>query len=186
MIDGKYRIEWRHKNRNIMIDLADMSKFGAPYRYEVMAMRNSIDFDEYRTNDLNDAIQAYNAMVEKYREKPETKPQEKPLTGKYAKLRDDLKAALAYGKAHEGDDDGGTCNLDACAVKLPRWREALVERAAKEAGTHSFVWELWGSKDFVFCPDTNGQGNKRSRNADAMTDYMRQLGYDALEYSQMD
>lgn len=119
------------------------------------------------------------------------KPQQaaaKPLTGKYAKLRDDLKAALAAGRAVEDDDpeDGGACNFDAASLLLPRWKEALVEQAAEEAGTGCFTWSLFGKKRFVFRPNTNGQANARSRNAEAMTDALARMGYQAFCYQQLD
>lgn len=112
----------------------------------------------------------------------------KPLTGKYAQLRDALITALEAGRAAEAanPEDGGTCNFDSAALQLPRWNAALVEQAAREAGTHCFVWTLWGSKSYVFGPSTRAQGNARSRNADAMVAALRQLGYDAYEYCQMD
>ena len=112
----------------------------------------------------------------------------KPLTGKYAKLRDDLKAALAAGRTVEDDDpeDGGACNFDAASLLLPRWKEALVEQAAQEAGTGCFTWSLFGKKRFVFRPNTNGQANARSRNAEAMTDALARMGYQAFCYQQLD
>ena len=185
MLNGEYRTERRYNGKNIIIDLADVGSLGDFVKYEVMAIyKNGLDFDSYRTNDLDSAIFAYNGMCEKYQDKEPEAP--KPLTGKYAKLRDDLKIALAAGIAAEGTEDGGTCNFDACAVKLPRWKKALVKQAAEEAGTGMWIWDFYGHKDFVFEPNTRGQANKRSRNADAMTACMRSLGYEAMEYNAMD
>lgn len=115
----------------------------------------------------------------------ETRP---ALTGKYAKLRDDLISALAAGRAAEdaNPEDGGTCNFDSAALQLPYWNGAMVEQAAREAGTRCFVWALWGSKSFVFGPDTRAQGNARSRNAEAMAEALKRMGYVATMYYQMD
>ena len=110
----------------------------------------------------------------------------KPLTGKYAKLRDDLKAALEVGKAAQTGEDGGTCNFDATSIFLPRWNTALVERAAKEAGTSCFKWDFGRAGKFVFEPISRAQGNDRSRNAEAVTAYMKSLGYETFDYCQMD
>lgn len=186
MIDGKYHIERTYNHKRIIIDLCDLGANYGDGRYEVMGMykSNSMDFDSARFHSLPIAIEAFNAMCRKYQDKPEQEPQ--PLSGKYAKLRDDLKAALAAGKAAEGTGDGGTCNFDACAVNLPRWKEALVKQAAKEAGTNAFTWSIYDGRDFVFNPITNGQGQKRSRNAEEMTAYMKSLGYDAMTYCQVD
>lgn len=112
---------------------------------------------------------------------------EKPLTGKYAKLRDDLKKAIFEGcKTEENDpEDGGTCNFDSTAIYLPRWQRKKVEQAAKEAGTSCFYWVSFGSH-FVFHPQTKAQANARSRNAEAMTKALQRMGYDAIDYCQID
>lgn len=109
----------------------------------------------------------------------------KDLTGRYAKLRDDLKTALGIGRAAQIGEDGGTCNFDATAIYLPRWKADLVKQAAKEAGTDCFEWEF-GRRKFVFLPDSNAQANDRSRNAEAITKYMQERGYVAFDYCQMD
>jgi len=119
------------------------------------------------------------------------------LKGKYAKLRDDLKKAIAAGILAENNhimemrmlgrmEDGGTCNFDAASIKLPRWNTSMVKQAAKEAGTVCFDWTLFGSKRFVFEPKTRCQGTPRSLNAEAMTKVLRDAGYDAMDYSAMD
>lgn len=179
MLDGKYRTEGYYKSKKIIVDLADIGG-----KYEVIAMtKNGLDLACETYHKLAEAIDAYHKMVETY-----IQATEKPLSGKYAKLRDDLKKALEVGKAAELADpeDGGACNFDSAAIYLPRWREALVKQAAKEAGTSCFDWSLYGYKHFVFRPDTKGQGNARSRNAEAMTKCLENLGYDVFEYCQMD
>ena len=116
------------------------------------------------------------------------KPATKPLSGKYAKLRDDLRAALEAGRnaERENPEDGGTCNFDSVALSLPRWQAAKVEQAAKEAGTSCFSWDLFGGRRWVFGPDTRAQGNARTRNAEAMTRTLAGMGYQAMDYCQMD
>lgn len=111
----------------------------------------------------------------------------KPLTGKYAKLRDDLIAALDIGAKAETGEDGGTCNVDAPAILLPRWTRNLVKRAAREAGTECFEWNLYGSRYFVFQPRTRAIGNDRSRNAEAATSFLESCGYErVICYSEID
>lgn len=189
MINGKYHKEQIYKGKPIIIDLADMSKhYGEPH-YEVMAMReNSIDLEQKWSCSLELAITIYKRMCDKYKDKEPRKPLiQNPLPEKYAKLRDDLKAALAVGKAAEIGEDGGTCNFDSPAIPLPRWSEKLVKRAAEEAGSGAFKWHPYHLTYFVFHPDTNKQGNDRSRNARAMTDYLKTHGYEnAFEYCQSD
>ena len=86
MINGKYHFE----DKRIVIDIADFSYNGMPC-YEVMKMdaRTGEELDGIRVFDLAVAENVYNKMVKEY---TETVP---PLTGKYAKLRDDLVTALA-------------------------------------------------------------------------------------------
>lgn len=110
------------------------------------------------------------------------------LTGKYAKLRDDLLAAVKAGCAAEArsPEDGGTYNLDAVSIYLPRWRSALIEQAAKEAGTYCTTSEMLGKTRYVFLPVTRSRGNARSRNAEAMEAVLRKMGYEAINYCAMD
>lgn len=107
--------------------------------------------------------------------------------GRYKKLTEDLKAALAYGLEQAGDDDGGTSNFDAPSISLPGWERKKVEATAKTAGLGCFVWNLWGSKSYVFSIQRGvGQGNTRTKAAEAMREYLKDLGYDATIYCQSD
>lgn len=110
------------------------------------------------------------------------------LTGKYAKLRDDLRAALRAGQAMEAEnpEDGGTSNFDAASLLLPRWTKSKIYQAAREAGTVCTTARLYGQCRYVFEPHTHSQGNARSRNAKAMTDALRSMGYEAYNYYQID
>lgn len=175
-----YNTETYYRGKKLIINLADLGGV-----YETIAMRpDGTDLDMGRFTALNDAIDHYHKLVKRYSESTE-----KPLTGRYAKLRDDLKKALAIGVQAERDnpEDGGTCNLDAVAIDLYRWKGALVEQAAKEAGTRCFDWYLYGRKrGMVFAPQTNSQANARSRNVEAMGLALRDMGYDTECYYQMD
>ena len=109
-----------------------------------------------------------------------------PLTGKYAKLAEDLRKAASVGHAAASlSDDGGTCNFDAASIRLSGWIQSKVEQAAREAGVRCFVWNLWGTKSFVF-PIGCGQGNARTAGAEAMSKHLKSAGYDASVYYQMD
>lgn len=109
-----------------------------------------------------------------------------PLSGKYAKLAEDLRKAAAAGyAAAERSDDGGSCNFDAASIRLNGWIRAKVEQAAREAGVGCFVWNLWGSKSYVF-PLRCGQGNARTAGAEAMSKHLKAAGYEASMYYQMD
>lgn len=167
--------------RRIIIDAAEVR----PNFFDVVVLRPDGTEIEYKTaTSLEGAKSLYDEFFNRYT-KPEYRP---PLSGKYAKLRDDLKTALEAGRAAEAADpeDGGTCNLDAAALTLLRWKENLVKQAAEEAGTGCFVWTLFNHKHFVFIPNSRGQANARSRNAEAMVAALTELGYEALDYCEMD
>ena len=101
-------------------------------------------------------------------------------------LAADLKDAVAYGLEHAGTDDGGTCNFDAPTLHLPRWNQKMVEAAAKEAGTGCFQWKAFSKSVYVFSVPGVGQGYTRTCAAEAMSDFLKDRGYDAGMYYQMD
>lgn len=110
-----------------------------------------------------------------------------PLTGKYAKLRDDIRAALEATEWAEQTEDGGTCNLDAPVLSLPRWNESLVKRAAAEAGGFAYKWRMGRmTMGWIISPRSSGQANRRSRKAEAMREELEKRGYDAFMYYAMD
>ena len=189
MIGTRYHYEGKDKQgKPIIIDLADLNSIDGmkrEYPYELMIMRangTEIACSTHRT--LAEAAKAYENSIALYALKKGENP---PLTGKYAKLRDDLCAALSAGEqAAANVEDSGTCNMDACAVYLPRWRASLVEQAAKEAGTGCGDWTLFGRKQYVFFPRVSGQAYRREVAAEAMTAEMKRRGYDAFNYQAMD
>ncbi len=133
-------------------------------------------------HDEQEARENHAAMLEKFSGQPDA-----PLTGKYAKLRDDLKAALSVGlSAAQRYEDTGTCNFDAPALKLPRWNSNKIEQAAREAGTRCFDWELWGTRRWVFGTPSVGQARRNEEAAEAMTAFLAARGYDAFCYQAMD
>lgn len=109
------------------------------------------------------------------------------LTGRYAKLAKDLKAAHEYGLTHMGTDDGGSCNFDSPTLYLPRWNKEKVEAAVKKAGLSCFEWRPFGATKFwvISVPGT-GQGHTRTNAAEAMSAYLGDVGYDAGMYCQSD
>lgn len=179
--------EYTLKGRRVILDTAELF----PGNYETMLLRRSDGHEiaSMRAATEAEALAHFSAIRAAYPpDKPKAKRAPGALTGRYAKLRDDLKKALEVGRAAEdaNPEDGGTCNFDSAALSLPRWTAEKVKQAAKEAGTSCFVWNCYGSKQFVFGPNTRAQGNARSRNAEAMTRALRSMGYDAMDYCQMD
>lgn len=173
--------------RQIIILTLDETAAADGTHYDIAATSGNAYIARETLDDLTAAVERYNDLIAQYTAVPNA-PTPSPLTGKYAKLRDDLIAALAAGRAAEEADpeDGGTCNLDATAVLLPRWNRALVKQAAEAAGTDCFNWDCYGQHRFVFIPNSSGQANARCRNAEAMTAALSAAGYDAHTYQQMD
>ena len=150
-------------------------------KYETMLLLNDGSGEEvvsYQSTSADDAVYFFYEIKNTYHV-PE-------LTGKYKKLADDLKAALAYGLNHKGTDDGGTSNLDVPTISLPGWDQALVMAAAKLAGLRFFEWEFGSSKAYVFSVPGVGQGYTRTYAAEAMSHYLKEQGYAAGMYYQMD
>ena len=150
-------------------------------KYETMLLLNDGSGEEiisYQSTSEEDAVYFFNEIRDKYHV-PE-------LTGKYKKLADDLKAALAYGLEHMGTDNGGTSNFDAPSLTLPGWEKKLVNAAARTAGVICSEWTLWKSKTYVFSMRGAGQGYTRTRAAEAMCQYLKEQGYEAGMYYQMD
>lgn len=108
------------------------------------------------------------------------------LKGRYLKLAEDLKKALAYGLSRAGNDDGGTCNFDSPTICLPRWNEKMVVAAAEVSGIGCHTWTGFGRKRFVFSVPGVGQGYTRTNAAEAMSQFLKDEGYDAGMYYQMD
>ena len=152
-----------------------------PGLYETMLA--SPDFDtEYavmRTTDEGTAISDFNYLRKTFCVAP--------LSGKYAKLAEALKEAAAKGlTAAKASDDGGTCNMDAASLHLKGWNQAKVEQAARVAGVSCFVWNLWGSKSYVFPLRIGAQANARTAAAEAMSESLNAAGYEAGMYYQAD
>nr|WP_325297189.1 hypothetical protein [uncultured Dysosmobacter sp.] len=149
--------------------------------YEVMllAYPNSEEVDSHQCATAEEAT-AWFRRMRSYYHVPE-------LNGRYKDLADHLADALAYGLERKGDDDGGTCNFDALALKLDGWQQNKVEAAAKAAGLGCFVWKLWKHRLYVFPIQSGvGQGYTRTKAAEAMEQRMKELGYISALYCQMD
>lgn len=165
----------------------DAAKLGEG-KYEVMLLnpKTGLEMDVVTVPTEAEALEEFERLRERWHH-PEAMPAE--LKGQYRKLAEDLKAALAYGLERKGDDDGGTCNFDAPSLHLPGWQRKKVEAAAEYAGLGCFVWNLWGSKSYVFSLPMGrgvGQGMTRTKAAEAMREYLKKLGYYAMLYCQAD
>ena len=110
-----------------------------------------------------------------------------PLSGKYAQLAEDLKAAAAHGlEVARNTPDGGTCNFDSVSVYLKGWNGKKIQQAAKAAGVACFERNLWGSRSWCFAARGAGQADANTAAAEAMRDYLKEAGYETGMYYQMD
>lgn len=167
----------------IIIDAAEI----VPGHFEIMAMRPGGEELEVKSAfTLHESDAVYKAMLARHTE-PKPEPAAPVLTGKYAKLRDDLRIVHQIGlEAAAKTEDGGTCNFDAPALFLPRWKNALIEQACKEAGGGCFPWHGFGAKMTVVSLPIPGQADKRADAAEAMTKALKDMGYTTYCYQQMD
>lgn len=176
--------EYTYQGKPVILDTAML----APGKYETILMSPN-GCKEYAVSTRKteaEALKDYDDIRAAHlpdKERSEKGPA--PLTGKYAKLRDDLRKAHRIGlEAAAKVSDGGTCNLDSPAIKLTRWTRAKVEQACKEAGGGCFQWGHFGR--YVICLPTPGQACKNEVAAEAMTKALTEMGYDAMTYCQMD
>jgi hypothetical protein len=105
---------------------------------------------------------------------------------KYEQLTNALLKAVEAAKRYANTEDGGTCNFDSPAISYRGMKKSLVEKAIEAAGLRSYEWKLFGEKMLVICGGCYGQGNCRTRMAEAMTGSLKASGYAAMTYYQMD
>lgn len=103
------------------------------------------------------------------------------------KLIEDLSAARAAADLVAPGDDGGTCNMDSCVLRLRKKQKGLsVEAAFLAAGLSGWYegsgfWRGW----FITAPH-GGQANMRTRQVEAIGRVLRERGWDVGMYYQMD
>ena len=126
---------------------------------------------------------AFQNTAKKAKKGPEmdTKKTTPILTGKYAKLRDDLRDASLVGlQAALTTRDGIASNSDSVAIDLPRWNSELVELAATQAGCIASKRDARHLHYFVFTAlNIPGQGFQRTKGAKAMAKALEIKGYDS-------
>ena len=176
-------VELSWNKRRILISTVQLP--GGVWEHMVMYKSSGQEIECFHTKDRADAERAHALLVKRYT--PKEKPEQKPLTGKYKQLAEDLRrTAAAAIQATKDSEDGGTCNFDSPALYLPRWNAEQIKQAAAAAGVGAFKWESFGPVKWVFCPRSGGQGNRRTRCAEHMAAGLQAAGYDVTMYYQMD
>ena len=83
-------------------------------------------------------------------------------------------------------EDGGTCNLDMVTLKIKMPKKFIQYISVKLEKMYVCVWgRLWRGYYLVDIP-LSGQGNRRTRMAEAACGSLRAAGYDAQVYYQCD
>lgn len=99
------------------------------------------------------------------------------------KLKKDFEESLALSRAKaENEPDGGTCNFDSTALFGIRW----TAKVAEIFGTHGYSTTWLGRKAILISPPVPGQANRRTVGAQALTEAMKERGWDAHSYHQVD
>ena len=105
------------------------------------------------------------------------------------KLHSDILEALTIAKGIAAkSDDGGTCNFDAPALRFDRMPRAK-QREEIEAACqplNGFWTKRYRTSLFVFGPGCGGQGNSRTRAAEAMVLHLEGKGYEMTTWYQAD
>ena len=94
-----------------------------------------------------------------------------------------LQRANKAAQRYADTEDGGTCNFDTCVINLKiykKFRDLTEYPLRKTYGGR--VWQGWWFVDITLC----GQGNRRTRMAEAACGSLRADGYDAQVYYQCD
>lgn len=101
-----------------------------------------------------------------------------------------VKAAAGHAKAvadFEDWDDGGTCNFDSAYLRAPRMTEEEAKRISELSGVGCYLLKskIFG-RTLQLCGALEGQGNRRTRMAEAMRTHLCEAGFEANMWYQMD
>lgn len=72
-------------------------------------------------------------------------------------------------------DDGGTSNFDTMYFSIPNKRRANIEQAIHKADLHYYYDDHL--KAYFVLPPVSSQGNRRTAQAEAMYDVLKQIPY---------
>lgn len=168
----------RGKKKKTIVDACRfLAKDGSDEIFEVMALRG--DGEELacvRTSDWLEMKRAYSRMVQDY------------MPAEWVQLMNTLATAKAVAEAVTGDD-GGTCNNDSPAIDVPEGMTfKQLEGICNAAGVGCFAWRPFGKgpASAVIGAHGIGQGNRRTKGAEAACEYLKAHGIKCGMYYQMD
>jgi hypothetical protein len=89
--------------------------------------------------------------------------------------------------AFHGEEDGGTCNFDSAYLRVPGMRKAQAETIMAAFPRYKVVLQdyQWHGRILMLLHN-RGQGNRRTRMADAAYRAFQQAGLPCGQYLQMD
>lgn len=110
------------------------------------------------------------------------------MSNKYVELTKALEKAKQAAQVFINTEDGGTCNFDAPAIdyRAMGMRKDKAEEAINAARLHCYEWNSWGGKKLVISGIASGQGNRRTRMAEAACRSLQADGIAATMYYQVD
>lgn len=173
--------EFRSYGKELIVDTCKMEDY-----YETMVMYpDGNELECVRNSELDKALEDHTRLHDKYRHR-DGLLEKATLSGKYAKLREAFEKAYVAAASHQNDYDGGTCNFDRMWLHLQSHEEMRVVAAAKQAGLRAFKGNFLHKKVYFVEPPFGGQGYRRTKQAEAMCEAMKSLGYTAGMFYQMD
>lgn len=102
------------------------------------------------------------------------------------RLNDAIQLAICESEKYKAVADGGTSNLDSVTIriKIPKRYVGVIHCAPRKmlARDYGSLWRGYYSLDIPL----DGQGNRRTTMAETAVKRLRNSGYDAVVYYQMD
>lgn len=103
-------------------------------------------------------------------------------------LADALRKAFDAAVAAEPDNDGGSANMDRPTINLQGWKKAEINQASNMSSVRvgdKIQSSWWKNSREVYIPQ-KGQGYKLTAMAEACVTSLRESGYSAAVYYQVD
>lgn len=104
-----------------------------------------------------------------------------------AKIAEAIKKAVSSAQQFSEIDDGGTCNFDCAYLFVPGMRKSQAKEIENIAGVSlSLNTSRWQGRILQIIGGRLGQGARQTKMAETMRDSIKQDGFEAGMYYQMD